>query len=64
MELSVGLPASYLVVPFLVAAQEIHHGTYTVNHIVGHNAPNLHQVNGVLCLQEDVFTIQNVLEKQ
>ena len=43
VELGVNLPASNLVVPILVAAQEIHCGTYIVSHIVGHNAPWLLQ---------------------
>ena len=47
MELSVCLPASNLVVPILVATQGIHHGTYVASHVVGHNAPQLLQANGV-----------------
>ena len=39
MGLSVCLPGSGLVVPILVATQEIHHGTYVVSHIVGHDTP-------------------------
>ena len=38
MELSAYLAASYLVVPVLVATQEIHRGTYVASHIVGHDA--------------------------
>ena len=30
-----------------VAVQEIHCGTYVVSHVVGHDAPWLHQANGV-----------------
>ena len=52
VELSVRLPASYSVVPFLITAQEIHCSTYTVNHVVSHNAVKSHQVNGVLHPQE------------
>ena len=38
---------SCLVVPVLVATQEIHCGTYIVSYIVGHNAPKLHKENEV-----------------
>ena len=41
------LPASYLVVPILVATQGIHRSTYIVTHVVGRNAPKLHQANKV-----------------
>ena len=47
VESSACLLTSYLVVPTLVAIQEIHRGTYVVSHVVGHNAPNLHQENEV-----------------
>ena len=47
VELSPCLPTSCLVVPILVATQEIHHGTYVVSHIVGYNAPKLYQVNDI-----------------
>ena len=64
VELSVHLPASCLVVPILVATQEIHRGTYIASHVVGHNAPVLHQANEVLHpLQKVLFSIQNILEK-
>ena len=55
MESSVFNPASYLMVPFLVAAHEIHSSTYVVNHVVHHNAPKYHRVDGVLHLQGDTF---------
>ena len=55
MESSVHLPASYLVVPILVATQEIHHGTYIASHVVGHNAPVSHQANEVLSPPEGPF---------
>ena len=54
-ESSVHLPASNLVVPILVAAQVIHHGTYIVSHVVGHDAPWLLQENGVLPPPEGPF---------
>ena len=41
------LPNSCLVVPILVAIQEIHRTIYIVSHIVCHNAPKIHQVNEV-----------------
>ena len=63
VESSVYFPASYLVVPFLVAAQETYRGIYIVNHIVGHDAPNLHQVNRVCYPVGDLFLIQNILEE-
>ena len=55
MEWSVHLPASNLVVPISVAAQETHHSIYIVSHIVGHNAPWLLRENGVLLLPEGPF---------
>ena len=42
-------------VPFKVATQEIHQGVYVASHIVGHNALEFHQVNGVLPPLEDPF---------
>ena len=54
-ELSVCLPASDLVVIMSIAAQGIHRGTYIVSHVVGHNAPWLLQVNGVLPPLEGLF---------
>ena len=54
-ELSICLPASSLVVPILVATQEIHHGTYVASHIVGHNSPVSHQENEVPPPQEGPF---------
>ena len=42
-------------VPILVAAQRIHHGIYIVSHVVGHDAPWLHQANGVLPPPEGPF---------
>ena len=33
--------------PFLVATQEVHHGTYVASHLVGHDALESHQVDGV-----------------
>ena len=62
-QLSARLPTSYLVVPILMATQEIHHGTCIVSHVVGHYAPNLHQVNKVLPLWKVLFSMQNILEK-
>ena len=47
MESSARLATSCLVVPILVATQEIHHGTFIVSHIVDHDAPKLHQENEV-----------------
>ena len=41
-ELSAYLLASCLVVPFLAATQEIHHGTYIASHVVGYDAFDLH----------------------
>ena len=38
------LPVFYSVVP----TQEIYRNTYIASQIVGHNAPESHQVNGVL----------------
>ena len=42
-------------VPILVAAQGIHHGTYIVSHVVGHDALWLLQANGVPPLPEGPF---------
>ena len=47
VELSAHLPTSYLVVPILVATQEIYCCTYIESHIVGHDALRLHQENDV-----------------
>ena len=47
MELSTYLPVSCLVVLFLVTAQEIRCGTYIANHVMGYNAPESHQIDGV-----------------
>ena len=47
-DLSAHLPDSCLVVPFLVANQGMHHGTYIATHLVGHKASKSHQINGVL----------------
>ena len=55
MEWSVRLPASNSVVPILVATQGIHHGTYVVSHVVGHDVPRLLQANGVPPLLEGPF---------
>ena len=44
------LPLSYLVLPFLAANQEKHYRTYIASHVVSHNAPDSHQVNGVIPL--------------
>ena len=63
VELSVYLPASNLVVPILVAAQGIHHGTYIVSHVVGHNAPWLLQANGILPPPEGPFLHTKHLEE-
>ena len=52
-ESSAYLPASCLVVPFLLTTQEIYRGTYIASHIVGHNASDLHQDNEVLHPPED-----------
>ena len=53
MESSAHVPASSLVVPILVATQEIHHSTYIASHIVGHDAPISHQANEVMPPVED-----------
>ena len=55
MELSVNLLASDLVVPILIATQGIHHGTYIVSHMVGHNTAWLLQANRVLPPLEGPF---------
>ena len=60
---SAHLPASFLVVPFLAATWEIHHGTYLASHVVGQDAPELHQVNGVLPPPEDSFLCIKHLEE-
>ena len=62
-ESSAYLPNSYLVVPILVATQEIHCGTYVPSPIVGHNAPELLQVNKVLPPLENPFLPTRCLEK-
>ena len=62
-ELSVCLPDSCLVVPILVATQEIHHSTYIASHVVGHNGPGLHQAIKVLPLQKNLFSIWDILQK-
>ena len=54
-ESSVHLPASCLVVPILIATQEIHYGTYIASHVVSHNAPVSHQENEVLPPTEGPF---------
>ena len=54
-ESSACLPTSYLVVPILVATQEIHHGTYIVSHVVGHDAPKLLQKNEIPLLLVGYF---------
>ena len=56
------LLTSYLVVSILVAAQEIHQGTYVVSQVVGYNAPRLHQASKVPPPPEGPFSIQNILE--
>ena len=38
-ESSAYIPTSCLVVPILVATQEIYRSTFVVSHILGHNAP-------------------------
>ena len=55
MESSAHLPTSCLVVPISIATQEIHHRTYVVSYVVGHNALKLHQENEVLPFLEDSF---------
>ena len=55
VELSACFPVSCLVVHFLAATWEIHCVTYIASHIVAQDAPELHQVNGVLPLLEDAF---------
>ena len=45
----------------MVATQEIHHGTYVVSHIVGHEAPKLHQKNEVPPLVESLFLYMEYL---
>ena len=44
-ESSACVPASCLVVFFLITTQEKHCGTYISSHIVGYNAPESHQIN-------------------
>ena len=61
MELSAHLPVSSLVVPFLVATQEILCGTYVASHMVGYNALELQQVNVALPTLEDPFIHTNYL---
>ena len=62
-ELSARLPTSYSMVPISVATQEIHHGTYEVSHIVGHDAPKLHKANEVSLLLEGFFFYTEHLEE-
>ena len=42
-------------VPFLAATQEVHHGIYIASHVVGQDAPELQQVNGLLPPMEGPF---------
>ena len=53
--LSLYLPASYLIVLFLVAAYKIHCGNYIVNYVVGYDAPEQYQIDGVPYLWKDPF---------
>ena len=55
MKWSAHLPDSNPVVPILVAAQGIHHGTYVASHIVGYDGPWLLRANGVPPLLEGPF---------
>ena len=45
-ESSACLPASYLVVLFIVNTQEKHRGACVASHLVGHDAFESHRVNG------------------
>ena len=63
VESSAHLPASYSVVPFLAATQEIHCSTYIASHIVGHGACDSPQANGVLPPTEDPFLHTKYLEE-
>ena len=51
------IPAFSLVVPFLVASWEIHHGTYIENHVVGHDTPSKTEYMGYCTLQKDLFSV-------
>ena len=48
----------------MVAAKEIHRGTYIVNHVVDHDSAELHRVNELLQPLGDLFFIQNIFEKK
>ena len=41
-ELSAHLPAFYLVVPFLITNQAIHHSIYVASYVVSNNNPKFH----------------------
>ena len=53
-ELSAYLSAPYLVVPFLITTWEIYYGVYIASYIIGHNATESYQVNGVPHALEDL----------
>ena len=65
MESSTYPQATYLVVSFLVAAQEIDCSTCIVTHKVGHDTLKLHLVNGVMYPLGGIFICTKCLrEKQ
>ena len=59
VETSGHLSVSCLEVLFLAATQEIDWSTY----VARHNVPESHQLNGVLPPLEDLFSLQDILEK-